>query len=190
VTKTIIDLDEPVFARAQAMLGTGTKKDTVNTALREAVQASAIREYLRVTGMYDGEPPGLVLVDASAWVRCLEPVVVARLVPLLVLDRLATCAAVAHELATWDSTAPALAALRQVAQRWLATEDADLTRATEIQAELRELGQPALPWCRLVVAAVAIRCQATVLHAGRDFDLIGKVTGQAVEWIATSGASP
>jgi predicted nucleic acid-binding protein len=192
VTKTIIDLDEPVFARAQVLLGTGTKKETVNQALADSVRGRTIRAYLHATGVDDREPSGLVLVDASALAHCAEPAVVARLVPLLVLDGLATCAAVVHELGAWDGTAPtaALAAFRQVPLRWLPTEDADLMRASEIQAELTDLGQPALPWSRLVVAAVASRYHATVLHATTDFEVIAKVTGQATEWIVAPGTLP
>jgi len=80
-----------------------------------------------------------VLVDASVLVHGAEPEVAARLVPLLVLDRVATCAAVEHEVAglvgAGLNDAP-LAAFRQAGLRWLATEDADLRRAGEIQAEL------------------------------------------------------
>jgi predicted nucleic acid-binding protein len=189
VTKTLIDLDEPLFATAQAVLGTRTKKETVNAALAEAVHLTAIQEYLRTTGIYEREPSGLVLADASALVHGTEPAVAQRLLPLLVLGELATCAAVAHELATVadGASAPVLAALHRASLRWLPTQDADLTRASEIQAELTDLGQPALPWSRLVVAAVAGRHQATVLHHSSDFDLIAKVTGQAVEWVAVPG---
>jgi predicted nucleic acid-binding protein len=189
MTKTIIDLDEPVFARVQALLETVTKKETVNRALADSVRGTAIQQYLHATGVYHREASGLVLVDASALVHCAEPVVVARLVPLLVLDEVATCAAAVHELDTVASDAgrAALGAFRQVPLRWLPTEDADLTRASEIQAELTELGQPALPWSRLVVAAVASRHQATVLHSSSDFDLIAKVTGQSSEWMAAPG---
>jgi Arc/MetJ family transcription regulator len=38
VTKVLIDVDDDVLAEASALLGTKTKKDTVNTALREIVQ--------------------------------------------------------------------------------------------------------------------------------------------------------
>ncbi len=36
MTKMLIDIDEDALATAAALLGTKTKKDTVNTALREA----------------------------------------------------------------------------------------------------------------------------------------------------------
>lgn len=38
VTKTLIDLDDEALAEAAVLFGTTTKKDTVNTALREAAQ--------------------------------------------------------------------------------------------------------------------------------------------------------
>jgi Arc/MetJ family transcription regulator len=38
VTKILIDVDDVAIAAAAELLGTRTKKDTVNTALRETVQ--------------------------------------------------------------------------------------------------------------------------------------------------------
>jgi Arc/MetJ family transcription regulator len=38
MTKSLIDLDDDALAEAAALFGTKTKKDTVNTALREAAQ--------------------------------------------------------------------------------------------------------------------------------------------------------
>jgi Arc/MetJ family transcription regulator len=53
VTKMLIDIDEEALAEAAAILGTTTKKDTVNTALRETAarirRARALAE-LRVFG--------------------------------------------------------------------------------------------------------------------------------------------
>lgn len=43
MAKTLIDVDEDLLAQAQAALGTGTKKETVNRALAEAVAAVARR---------------------------------------------------------------------------------------------------------------------------------------------------
>jgi len=40
VAKTLIDLDEELLAEASTALGTTTKKDTVNEALRQAVELS------------------------------------------------------------------------------------------------------------------------------------------------------
>lgn len=38
MAKVLIDIDEEALAEASSLLGTSTKKDTVNTALREAAQ--------------------------------------------------------------------------------------------------------------------------------------------------------
>jgi Arc/MetJ family transcription regulator len=41
MTMTAIDLDDNLLFRAREILGTTTKKDTVNTALREVVRRDA-----------------------------------------------------------------------------------------------------------------------------------------------------
>ena len=37
MTKTMLDVDDELLAEARGLLGTSTKKDTVNAALREVV---------------------------------------------------------------------------------------------------------------------------------------------------------
>ena len=44
MAKTLIDIDEEALAGAAKLFGTKTKKDTVNTALREAAQRVHRRE--------------------------------------------------------------------------------------------------------------------------------------------------
>lgn len=190
VTKTLVDVDDDLFAKAQAALGTNTKKETVNEALRESLQMSAIQEFLQATGTHERTSPGLVLADASALVHCREPTVAARLLPLLVLDDLATCAAVQYELSSLGDEAGPLAALRQIQLRWLPTDDVDLRRAADVQAELTRQEPLTLPWQRLVTAVVAARYSATVVHYTSDYDLIARVTGQDTEWIALPGTLP
>ncbi|SNT66171.1 antitoxin of type II TA system, VapB [Asanoa hainanensis] len=46
MAKTLIDVDDDLLAEATTALGTATKKDTVNEALRQAVESS--RERRRV----------------------------------------------------------------------------------------------------------------------------------------------
>jgi Arc/MetJ family transcription regulator len=46
MTRTIIDIDEEMLAGAQEILGTSTKKDTVNAALRRVVAFEAGRQFL------------------------------------------------------------------------------------------------------------------------------------------------
>ena len=43
MAKTLIDVDEELLDEATTALGTATKKDTVNRALRQAVEASRER---------------------------------------------------------------------------------------------------------------------------------------------------
>lgn len=44
MAKTLIDVDDALLEAARDVLGTATKKDTVNTALREVVAARARSE--------------------------------------------------------------------------------------------------------------------------------------------------
>ena len=46
MTRTLIDTNDELLERARAVLGTGTKKDTVNAALAQVVALSARREFL------------------------------------------------------------------------------------------------------------------------------------------------
>jgi Arc/MetJ family transcription regulator len=47
MTKTLIEIDDEYLAAAQQALGTRTKKDTVNAALREVTALAARRRDLR-----------------------------------------------------------------------------------------------------------------------------------------------
>ena len=38
MTKVLVDVDDDALAEASTLLGTATKKETINTALRETVQ--------------------------------------------------------------------------------------------------------------------------------------------------------
>jgi Arc/MetJ family transcription regulator len=46
MTRTMIDLDDDLVARAAKELGTATKKDTVHAALRAALRSSATRSLM------------------------------------------------------------------------------------------------------------------------------------------------
>lgn len=48
VTKTLIDIDDDLLARAQEALGTTTKKDTVNTAMRELLRRIAVDDLIEM----------------------------------------------------------------------------------------------------------------------------------------------
>jgi Arc/MetJ family transcription regulator len=55
VSKTLIDIDDDLLTRSQRILGTATKKDTVNGALREVVRRNAAEELIAMghAGVYD-----------------------------------------------------------------------------------------------------------------------------------------
>jgi Arc/MetJ family transcription regulator len=67
MAKTLIDVDEEQLAAAQKVLGTGTKKDTVNAALREVTALAARRRDLQ--RLISGGLPDLADDDVmrSAW---------------------------------------------------------------------------------------------------------------------------
>lgn len=55
MTKTLIDIDDELLAKAAAVLGTSTKKDTVNAALADVLRVSAANQFLESarSGLYD-----------------------------------------------------------------------------------------------------------------------------------------
>ena len=69
MAKTLIDIDETALKRAQRVLGTTTKKDTVNAALAEVVALAARRRDLK--GFLDDEHADLRDPDVMnrAWQR-------------------------------------------------------------------------------------------------------------------------
>ncbi len=46
MTRTLIDTDDELLERARVLLGTRTKKDTVNAALAQVVALDARRQFL------------------------------------------------------------------------------------------------------------------------------------------------
>jgi Arc/MetJ family transcription regulator len=69
VAKTLIEIDDEYLAAAQQALGTATKKDTVNAALREvAALAARRRDLQRLTsrGLPDLEDQDVM---QAAWQR-------------------------------------------------------------------------------------------------------------------------
>ena len=60
----------------------------------------------------------------------------------------------------------------------------------EVHRELASKGQHRMPTNDLVIAAAAERAGLTVLHYDHDFDVIGEVTGQPMEWVVPKGTVP
>jgi Arc/MetJ family transcription regulator len=46
MAKTLVDIDDDLLTQAQQILGTTTKKDTVNGALREVVRRRAAQQFI------------------------------------------------------------------------------------------------------------------------------------------------
>ncbi len=58
MTRTLIDTDDDLLEQAKVLLGTSTKKDTVNAALAQVVALDARRQFL-------DDARGGALVDAA-----------------------------------------------------------------------------------------------------------------------------
>lgn len=67
MAKTLIDIDDDLLTKSQAILGTTTKKETVNGALQELVRRAAAEDFLafaRDGGLRDAADPDVM---AQAW---------------------------------------------------------------------------------------------------------------------------
>jgi Arc/MetJ family transcription regulator len=71
MTKRLIDVEDEALDAARRVLGTGTIKDTVNTALRASVQAADRRERVDVAALERFADASRDLLDedvmADAW---------------------------------------------------------------------------------------------------------------------------
>lgn len=80
--------------------------------------------------------------------------------------------------AEWDRLTTATAAFRLVE-----IETSHFDRARQVQRLLAEAGRRGRKVPDLLIAAVGEAASLTVLHYDTDFDQIGAVTGQPVEWV-------
>lgn len=127
--------------------------------------------------------------DTSALGRLEQEAVFERLKAAGTDESVSRCALVDLELLRYapGHMAPSVSAQLN-ALRLAAIVQADLDRALEVQAALSARGQHhGVPAVGLVVAAVAERAGATLLHYDAGFDRIAEVTGQAVEWVVPAG---
>lgn len=131
------------------------------------------------------------LADTSALARLHHVDVLARVGPLLVGGRVATCGLVDLEVlaAAGPGAHPEVLAERRQFPR-VACDDDVLDRAIEVQGSLAAAGRPAPPLAALVVAAAAERAGLVVLHHDAAFDAIAAATGQPTEWVVPPGTVP
>lgn len=133
----------------------------------------------------------LYLVDTSVWSRGSKVRVADRLEPLLEAGRIATCGIQLTEALREVSNRKAVEALQnaRAGLRWFSTPDEIWDRVLEVQGELSATGRrTAVKVPDLILAAVAERHRATVLHYDRDFDTIAEITAQPVEWVVPPGS--
>lgn len=134
------------------------------------------------------------LADTSALARLRHGQVAAVLGPLMEAGLVATCGVIEFELGWATRSAKELDELRadrDAGYEWLATHDEDWRRALAVQGALWRSGRVrAVGFPDLLVAAVAERERATVLHYDSDYDLIAQVTGQATQWVVPPGTVP
>lgn len=133
------------------------------------------------------------LGDESALARAHVPAVAARLEPLFVGGRIASCGIVDLELLF--SARGAKDYLAILADRsslpHVEVGEHGIERAIEVQTALARKGQHrgvTIP--DLLIAAAAEAAGLCVLHYDADFELIAKVTRQPVEWVVPAGSVP
>ena len=139
-------------------------------------------------------PPGLYLIDTSAWARMHVSAVQKRITMILQEGSAATCLPLDLEdgrSARNFRDAMSIRALRAKVMVDLPLTNAVATRSKDLQLALTQRGyhRAASP-VDLITAAAAAEYGATVLHYDRDFDLIADVGGPRNEWIAPPGTLP
>jgi len=128
--------------------------------------------------------------DTSAVARMRQPPIGRRLTALSGEGRLARSRLVDLEFLRYAPGRAADPMRHQLDAMMLRASltQADLDRAIEVQVELTVRGQHhGTPAVDLVIAAVAERAGATLLHYDADFERIAEITGQSVEWVVPRG---
>jgi len=132
------------------------------------------------------------LIDTSALARYPKPTVRAVIGPLQTAGVLAVCGAVELEVLRSARSKSDAARIRDELRGfdWLPTPDDAWDRAAEVQGLLIGRGNwRAVSTSDLIIAAVAERHRATVLHYDGDYDMVAAVTGQAVRWVVPPGTA-
>ena len=133
--------------------------------------------------------PPLSLVDTSAWIFALRRnpsiAVSERIGTLLAADTAATCGTIRLELlgGARDEVEFSRLGQRLRGLHYLPTEEADWQQSAQLAFDLRRRGVT-VPYSDVLLSALAIRHNATLLHANRDFDLIARHSRLMVESLA------
>jgi predicted nucleic acid-binding protein len=123
----------------------------------------------------------VILIDTSAWVEFLRDTgsrVCNRVETLLGTD-IASCDAIRMELLAGARNQQHLGQLRGLlaGTALMATEPGDYDQAAALYRQCRISGDTPRKLIDCLIAAVAIRTGAPVLHSDTDFDVLAKHTG-------------
>lgn len=129
----------------------------------------------------------MILVDTSAWIayfRATGSTAATRVRHLLTdeLDQVAVCEPIAMEILAGAPDERSLARLEQLVNGLpsLRVEEAvDFRVAAEIYRSARRSGQTIRSTIDCLIAAVAIRCGARLMHRDADFEVIARLTNLA-----------
>jgi hypothetical protein len=127
----------------------------------------------------------VILVDTSAWVEFLRDTgsPICLRVDELLAGEVATCDAVRMELLAGARDDQHLHLLRRLLARaaLLPTVPMDYDAAAGFYRACRRRGETVRKLIDCLIAAVAIRAGATVLHADTDFDVLARHTALSIE---------
>ncbi len=131
------------------------------------------------------------LVDKSALARMPQEAVRHRLQPVIESGEAGTCAIIDLEVlfsARNREEYDRIRERRALAYQAVPITEAVLQRAIDVQAELARTGRHRIPIPDLIIAAAAEAAAMTLLHYDRDYDLIGEITRQPMEWVVERGS--
>jgi hypothetical protein len=135
----------------------------------------------------------IYLGDKSALARVHHDDVMHRVSALYLSGQIATCGMIDLELLYSTRSGADHQALlidRQFLPRVPCNDEA-FERAIEVQGLLADQGRHRGVGIEdLIIAATAETARLTVLHYDHDFDLIGEVTAQPMEWVVPRGTVP
>ena len=134
------------------------------------------------------------IADKSALARLRYPQVSAVLSPLLLAGDVVACSLIELEILysarNYDDLVRTRSS-RSHAFPLVHMMQADFDRAIEVMDDLARTGRHrAVGIPDLLIAAVAEREQLTVMHYDADFDFVGAVTGQSMQWVVPRGTVP
>jgi Arc/MetJ family transcription regulator len=175
----VIDLDDELLADVAQALGTSTKKDTVNTALREVPDNR--RRALALTRLRSAAEEGGFDLDLFEAGGCRAVRLGSGSGSGARRDLPGGRMEFFHGARSAEDRARGIEDMRLLFG-WVPVDDRAYDRAWRVQGLLTRKGQRGTGAVDLVVAATAELQGLTLLHRDRDFDCIAAVTGQPLQW--------